>query len=236
MRRTARTNFQSAESDEGAHRRADGHAVCRRLRSFGILTLAAHDIRLHPGARDDRRRRRIRHHADLFFLARRLDASHRECVSACRIRHAGRTSIRFGALPALSRRERIFRRVVVSCAASLRNRPGCRRIWRNLRNNGRDCAFRIYARSATGGRKGAVRGRHTTRNRIPLRCRNCRSNRQAMFFLLAWLAVNVLLGAFPQAVGVSSAIAWEAHVGGFLFGLLFFSFFDRAGRHALSSQ
>jgi len=61
-------------------------------------------------------------------------------------------------------------------------------------------------------------------------------NRQAMFFLLAWLAVNVLLGVFPQAVGVSNAIAWEAHVGGFLFGLLFFSFFDRAGRHALSSQ
>ena len=61
-------------------------------------------------------------------------------------------------------------------------------------------------------------------------------NRQAMFFLVAWLAVNVLLGVFPQAVGVSSAIAWEAHVGGFLFGLLFFNFFDRAGRHALISQ
>lgn len=61
-------------------------------------------------------------------------------------------------------------------------------------------------------------------------------NRQAMFFLVAWLAVNLLLGAFPQAAGVSSAIAWEAHVGGFLFGLLFFSFFDRAGQRALSSQ
>ncbi|MGD9545724.1 MAG: rhomboid family intramembrane serine protease [Methylocystis sp.] len=62
-----------------------------------------------------------------------------------------------------------------------------------------------------------------------------RLNRQAMFFLVAWLAVNVLLGAFPQAVGVSSAIAWEAHVGGFLFGLLFFGVFDRAGRHAVNS-
>lgn len=56
-------------------------------------------------------------------------------------------------------------------------------------------------------------------------------NRQAMFFLIAWLAANLLLGAFPQAVGVSSAIAWESHVGGFLFGLLFFRFFDRVGRH-----
>ncbi|MBM3578501.1 MAG: rhomboid family intramembrane serine protease [Alphaproteobacteria bacterium] len=61
-------------------------------------------------------------------------------------------------------------------------------------------------------------------------------NRQAMFFLIAWLAANLLLGAFPQAAGVSSAIAWEAHVGGFLFGLLFFSLFDRAGRRALNSQ
>lgn len=61
-------------------------------------------------------------------------------------------------------------------------------------------------------------------------------NRQAMFFLIAWLAANLLLGAFPQAAGISSAIAWEAHIGGFLFGLIFFRFFDRAGRHALSSQ
>ncbi len=57
-------------------------------------------------------------------------------------------------------------------------------------------------------------------------------NRQAMFFLIAWLAANLLLGAFPQAAGVSSAIAWESHVGGFLFGLLFFRFFDRVGRQS----
>ncbi|MFO1102414.1 MAG: rhomboid family intramembrane serine protease [Methylocystis sp.] len=60
-------------------------------------------------------------------------------------------------------------------------------------------------------------------------------NRQAMFFLIAWLAANLLLGAFPRAAGASSAIAWEAHVGGFLFGLLFFGFFDRDGRRASNS-
>ena len=57
-----------------------------------------------------------------------------------------------------------------------------------------------------------------------------RSNRRAMFFLVAWFAVNLLLGVFPQAAGVASAIAWEAHIGGFLFGLLCFSLFDRAAR------
>jgi membrane associated rhomboid family serine protease len=56
-------------------------------------------------------------------------------------------------------------------------------------------------------------------------------NRQAMFFLIAWLAANLLLGAFPQAASASSAIAWEAHIGGFLFGLVFFRFFDRVGRY-----
>jgi membrane associated rhomboid family serine protease len=61
-------------------------------------------------------------------------------------------------------------------------------------------------------------------------------NRQAMFFLIAWLAANLLLGAFPRAAGASNAIAWEAHVGGFLFGLLFFGFFDRASRQASNSQ
>lgn len=59
-----------------------------------------------------------------------------------------------------------------------------------------------------------------------------RSNRRAVLFLLAWFGVNFLLGAFPQAAGASSAIAWEAHIGGFLFGLLCFSLFDRGARRA----
>ncbi|MCC3244225.1 rhomboid family intramembrane serine protease [Methylocystis sp. WRRC1] len=57
-------------------------------------------------------------------------------------------------------------------------------------------------------------------------------NRQAMMFLIAWFAVNLLMGAFPQAAGASEAIAWEAHIGGFLFGLLSFDAFDRAARSA----
>lgn len=52
------------------------------------------------------------------------------------------------------------------------------------------------------------------------------SNRRAMFFLATWFGVNMLLGLFPQAVGASGAIAWEAHLGGFLAGLLLFDFFD----------
>lgn len=57
-----------------------------------------------------------------------------------------------------------------------------------------------------------------------------RLNRQAALFVVLWLGLNFLLGAFPEAVGVSSAIAWEAHMGGFLVGLVTFGWFDRAAR------
>ena len=55
-------------------------------------------------------------------------------------------------------------------------------------------------------------------------------NKQAMFFLVVWFGVNVLLGVFPQAAGSTESIAWEAHMGGFLFGLLTFGAFDHWAR------
>lgn len=55
-------------------------------------------------------------------------------------------------------------------------------------------------------------------------------NRQAMLFLVVWFGANFLLGVFPQAAGASEAVAWEAHIGGFLFGLLAFGAFDHWAR------
>lgn len=55
-------------------------------------------------------------------------------------------------------------------------------------------------------------------------------NRPAMSFVLIWFGSNALIGAFPQAFGSGEAIAWEAHIGGFLFGLTTFSFFERIAR------
>ncbi|MBI1868777.1 MAG: rhomboid family intramembrane serine protease [Methylocystis sp.] len=52
------------------------------------------------------------------------------------------------------------------------------------------------------------------------------SNRSAMVFLAVWFGVNLLFGLLPQAAGVSNPIAWEAHVGGFMAGLLLFGPFD----------
>lgn len=57
-------------------------------------------------------------------------------------------------------------------------------------------------------------------------------NRPAMSFLVIWFGSNALIGAFPQAFGSSDAIAWEAHIGGFLFGLGSFGYFERVAKRA----
>ena len=54
------------------------------------------------------------------------------------------------------------------------------------------------------------------------------TNRNTMPFVVIWFAFNWLFGAgIVSLSGVDSDIAWEAHVGGFVFGLLAFAFFDR---------
>jgi len=56
-------------------------------------------------------------------------------------------------------------------------------------------------------------------------------NRTVFAFLAAWFGIN-LATAVGFSFGIAdSAIAWEAHVGGFLFGFLAFSLFDPIGQH-----
>ncbi len=57
------------------------------------------------------------------------------------------------------------------------------------------------------------------------------SNRRATAFLLTWLAANVAFGLIAQPPG-GGVIAWEAHIGGFIAGLLLFGWFDPAVRRA----
>jgi membrane associated rhomboid family serine protease len=46
-------------------------------------------------------------------------------------------------------------------------------------------------------------------------------------FLLVWFGVNVLFGVFSIGAGdVDQAIAWQAHIGGFVTGLVAFAAFD----------
>jgi len=53
------------------------------------------------------------------------------------------------------------------------------------------------------------------------------SDRRVMAFVAVWFGLNLLFGTGAVAVpGASGSIAWEAHVGGFLVGLLAFKLFD----------
>jgi membrane associated rhomboid family serine protease len=54
------------------------------------------------------------------------------------------------------------------------------------------------------------------------------TDRRALVFFAIWLATNFLFGAGAGVLGAADApIAWIAHVGGFLAGLLLFGLFDR---------
>ena len=51
--------------------------------------------------------------------------------------------------------------------------------------------------------------------------------RAALLFIVFWFVINLLFGLFPRLSGVSDGpIAWPAHIGGFLTGLLVFPLLD----------
>ena len=58
------------------------------------------------------------------------------------------------------------------------------------------------------------------------------SDQRILVFLVFWVALNAYFGlSAVKIAGEEGAIAWEAHIGGFLCGLLLFGAFDR-GRPA----
>jgi membrane associated rhomboid family serine protease len=56
-------------------------------------------------------------------------------------------------------------------------------------------------------------------------------NRSALFFLGTWFVINILVGLASQPLGIAEGgIAWQAHIGGLLTGLLVFPWLDPVGR------
>ncbi|MDB5643220.1 MAG: Rhomboid family intrarane serine protease [Hyphomicrobiales bacterium] len=52
-------------------------------------------------------------------------------------------------------------------------------------------------------------------------------DRRVLTFILFWFVTNLIFGLAGQRLGLAEGgVAWEAHVGGFLSGLLLFSLFD----------
>jgi membrane associated rhomboid family serine protease len=57
--------------------------------------------------------------------------------------------------------------------------------------------------------------------------RTALTDRRILVFLGAWFGLNLLFGTGVVGMpGVEQTIAWEAHIGGFLVGLVLFSLFD----------
>lgn len=56
-------------------------------------------------------------------------------------------------------------------------------------------------------------------------------NPRVLIFLAVWFGLNILFGLGSwNLIAENQSVAWEAHVGGFLAGLLLFSAFDPVGR------
>ncbi len=54
-------------------------------------------------------------------------------------------------------------------------------------------------------------------------------DRRVIAILVVWLLTNVISGTGIVPLGEDNPIAWEAHIGGFMAGLLLFSLFDLPG-------
>ncbi len=49
---------------------------------------------------------------------------------------------------------------------------------------------------------------------------------RVLAFVVIWFAVNIVFGTTSMIPGEEAPVAWQAHIGGFLVGLLLFRFFD----------
>jgi membrane associated rhomboid family serine protease len=59
-------------------------------------------------------------------------------------------------------------------------------------------------------------------------------NGRVLAFLTIWFGVNIIFGLGSIAIGADGAVvAWQAHIGGFLAGLVLFSLFDPVPRAAI---
>jgi membrane associated rhomboid family serine protease len=63
------------------------------------------------------------------------------------------------------------------------------------------------------------------------------SDPRILTVLVFWVVLNAVFGlGVVSMAGTEGDIAWDAHIGGFLFGLLCFGFFDTGSKHPVPQQ
>ncbi len=81
-----------------------------------------------------------------------------------------------------------------------------------------------------GGPLGLLRGDGDEAYRVPaIPLTHVLRDGRVVIFLVAWFGINLLFGLSSLSLGgADEPVAWQAHIGGFLAGLLLFSWFDPA--------
>jgi membrane associated rhomboid family serine protease len=81
-----------------------------------------------------------------------------------------------------------------------------------------------------GGPLGLLRGEDEDAYRVPaIPLMGMLSDARVLIFLAAWFGFNLLFGLGSVSItGSDQTVAWQAHIGGFVAGLLLFSWFDPA--------
>jgi membrane associated rhomboid family serine protease len=79
-----------------------------------------------------------------------------------------------------------------------------------------------------GGPLGALRSDDDAAFKVPaIPLTGVLSDARVLVFLAVWFGINILFGLGSQSItGGDEVVAWQAHIGGFLAGLLLFSWFD----------
>ncbi|MEJ8475542.1 rhomboid family intramembrane serine protease [Roseibium algae] len=83
-----------------------------------------------------------------------------------------------------------------------------------------------------GGPLGAFRRQDAAAYRVPaVSLREAMSNTQVVAFTAVWFGFNIVFGLVGSSLlGGGATIAWEAHIGGFLMGLVLFPLLDPVPR------
>lgn len=84
-----------------------------------------------------------------------------------------------------------------------------------------------------GGPLGMLREQDEAAYRVPaIPLRGVFSDARVLMFVAVWFGINILFGLGSVSIGGGEqSIAWQAHIGGFLAGLILFAWFDPVVPH-----
>ena len=86
-------------------------------------------------------------------------------------------------------------------------------------------AFRFFFNGDEASGPGSVRDDPRSVQRMSLA--ETFGDRRVLMMIVTWIAANFVTAAMVYYLSAGAGIAWEAHLGGFLLGLLAFQLFDR---------